>query len=487
MPCTTVLVGKKASYDGSAMIARNEDFSYRVKKMVIVEPKDQPRKYKTVISHLEIQLPDDPMRYSACPNVSLDIGTWAGSGINACNVGMTATETITSNPRVLAADPLVVYKKAEKRGQKDIPGGIGEEDLVVLVLPYVHTAREACKRLGSLLEQYGTYEMNGIGFDDENEIWWFETIGGHHWMAKRVKDEEVVIMPNQLGIDDFDLKDALGKQEYHMCSADLKEFIEDNHLDLNTDGKLNPRAVFGSRTDNDHVYNTPRAWFMARYFLPHTYKWDGPNADFTPESDDIPWSFVPERKVTIEDIKYVLSSHYQGTPYDPYSGVDYLEKGKYRTITTSTTGHTSIMQIRPWMPDAVKGVEWISFGSSIYNAMLPVYTNVPKLPGYLSKVTLDPSTENFFWSSRLLDALADPHFGSCIQTIERYQNSVFAQGHAIIGEYDRKFLESGDLKLLSECNDKVCAMGKKETTAVLDKVLLTASQKMKNTYNRSDY
>ena len=37
---------------------------------------------------------------------------------------------------------------------------------------------------------------------------------------------------------------------------------------------------------------------------------------YTPESDDIPWSRVPERKVTIEDIKYVLSSHYQGTEYD---------------------------------------------------------------------------------------------------------------------------------------------------------------------------
>lgn len=43
---------------------------------------------------------------------------------------MTATETITSNPRVLGADPLV-------------KGGIGEEDIVYLVLPYVRSAREA--------------------------------------------------------------------------------------------------------------------------------------------------------------------------------------------------------------------------------------------------------------------------------------------------------------------------------------------------------
>ena len=74
---------------------------------------------------------------------------------------MTATETITSNPRVLGADPMVVYQPAED-GKAEVPGGIGEEDIVVLVLPYINSAREGVKRLGSLLEQYGTYEKNGI-------------------------------------------------------------------------------------------------------------------------------------------------------------------------------------------------------------------------------------------------------------------------------------------------------------------------------------
>ena len=58
---------------------------------------------------------------------------------------------------------------------------------------------------------------------------------------------------------------------------------------------------------------------MERYLNPHTKKWDGPNADYTPVSDDIPWMMVPEKKITVEDVKYVLSSHYQGTPYDPVS------------------------------------------------------------------------------------------------------------------------------------------------------------------------
>ena len=110
MPCTTILVGNRASNDRSTMIARTDDGHFDVKKLVVVEPRDQKKRYKSVISHLEIDLPDAPMRYTACPSVDLSHGIWAATGINSANVGMTATETITSNPRVLSADPLVVYK-----------------------------------------------------------------------------------------------------------------------------------------------------------------------------------------------------------------------------------------------------------------------------------------------------------------------------------------------------------------------------------------
>ena len=112
MPCTTILVGKKASYDGSTIIARNDDSGaghFTPKKFVVVHPEEQPRKYESVISHVEIDLPEEPMRYTSMPNVLEGKGIWAASGVNAAHVGMTATETITSNPRVLGADPAETY------------------------------------------------------------------------------------------------------------------------------------------------------------------------------------------------------------------------------------------------------------------------------------------------------------------------------------------------------------------------------------------
>ena len=122
------------------MIARNDDVSagkFAAKKFAVVESNDQPREYKSVISGVEIKLPDNPMRYTAMPNALKGEGIWAACGVNEANVGMSATETITSNALVLGADPLV-----EK--------GIGEEDIVVLYITHIHSAREGVERLGSL-------------------------------------------------------------------------------------------------------------------------------------------------------------------------------------------------------------------------------------------------------------------------------------------------------------------------------------------------
>ena len=493
MPCTTILVGKKASYDGSTMIARNDDSSagrFTPKKFVVVQPDEQPWIYQSVISHVRVELPENPMRYTAVPNAVEGEGIWAASGVNEAGIGMTATETITSNPRVLGADPLVVYRPAEN-GKEEVPGGIGEEDIVCLVLPYIHSAREGVKRLGSLLEQYGTYEMNGIAFQDHEEIWWLETIGGHHWIAKRVPDEAYVVMPNQLGIDSFDLEDAFSEQKSHMCSADLKEFIDAHHLDLSQDGVLNPRDAFGSHDDSDHVYNTPRAWFMERYFNPSTCKWDGPDARYTPVSDDIPWCMVPEKKITVEDVKYVLSSHYQGTAYDPYASYgDRSMRGAYRSIGINRNDFCALIQMRPAKFADCSTIEWLAFASNAFNVLAPFYADVEETPEYLANTTKEVSTDNFYWTSRMIAAMADASYSKSLIHVERCQEHVAAKSHELLNQYDALLEKETDgatrKALRQEANRAVAGMVKKELSETLNKVLYELSGQMKNAYSRSD-
>ncbi|MDY6325481.1 MAG: C69 family dipeptidase [Catonella sp.] len=491
MPCTTFLAGKNATYNGSTMMARNEDSSsgsFDPKKFMVVNPADQPRHYKSVLSKFEIDLPDNPMRYTAMPNAIPKEGIWGEAGVNEMNVAMSETETITSNVRVLGADPLV----------KD---GIGEEDMLTLVLPYIKSAREGVERLGDIITKYGTYEMNGIGFQDENEIWWFESIGGHHFIAKRVPDDEYVVMPNQQGIDSFDFTDAFGDQEENICSDDMIEFIVENDLDLMIpeDGgahelaaetDFDVRICLGSHDDSDHVYNTPRAWAMERFLNPNTFIWEGPDADYTPESDDIPWSMEPERKVTVEDVKYVLSLHYQGTKFDPYGKYgDKSERGKYRPIGINRNNFVALTEIRSGYPSEIKAVEWIAEGSNVFNAFVPFYANVTKTPLYLANTNENVTTENFYWANRIIAALADKSWSMCNSHIERYQNKVHAEGHHMLNVSDRRFADGdiGDVHaFLEKCNDDVAAMVKTETDDLLSKVLYEASMDMKNAFSRSD-
>ena len=539
MACTTILIGKEASYDGSTIVARNEDSpggQFEPKRMQVVHPQDQPRVYTSVESHLTIELPEEPMRYSSVPDAIPGHGIWAAAGFNDANVGMSATETITSNERVLGADPLVEYTPARGKEGEDgyvpaTPGGLGEEDFVTLVLPYIRSAREGVQRLGSLLERYGTYEMNGIAFSDVDEIWWLETVGGHHWIAKRVPDDAYVTMPNQLGIDWFDLADAEGEQVEHMASPDLRVWMEEHHLDLTFRGDsffeddewdlldivedevdgdedgdelldlaieidparaydiFNPREAFGSRSDSDHVYNTPRAWNMQRVLNPHD-GWDGPDAAYGPESDDIPWARIPERKLTIEDVKYVLSLHYQGTPYDPYGKQgDAATRSMYRPIGINRNGQLAVLQVRPYAPEESRCIQWMAFGSNPFNALVPLYANVDAFPEYLSNTTDRVTTESFYWSNRLVAALADARFHENAAHIERYQEKMGGRGHRMLHETDRLVagMEPGEVRAaLERANGDMVAELHEQTDALLGRVLHTTSLAMKNAFAMSD-
>lgn len=469
MPCTTVLAGRKVTVDGSTLIARSEDYIFSPKKLITVLPEEQPRSYKTVTSHLEMELPEDPMAYTATPNVDPARGYWGAHGINTANVAMTATETLTANTLLRAADPLVTLRTNDDG--TETPGGIGEEDFVRIVLPYVRSAREGAAYLGSLLEKYGTYERNGIAFSDGSDIWWLETIGGHHWYACRVPEDRVVLMPNRLGVQEFDLQDALGEGVDYMCSKDLRDFCVRYGFLGAEETRFCPRSVFGTHSDSDRLVNNPRAWDMAKCLCPTRFRWFGDSADYRPESDNIPWAVKPEEKITPEEIKYLLSTHFQHTPWDPYAPENAGKPPKYRPVAISSTNVISVLQIRPDLPEPVRAIHWVSFGPSHLTAAVPFYANVPAMPEYLSKVGMDATTEDFCWASRIISAVAEPHYRGTKNTIQGYMGTVAEKARIILLEYDRRIAESGDFSLTAEANEKIAEMLKKETASTLNKLL----------------
>lgn len=463
--CTTILVGKKASYDSSTLVARTEDSQngeFTPKIFKVVTPDQQPRHYQSVLSSFSIDLPDNPMTYTSLPDALGTDGLWAEAGINSANVAMSETETITTNARVLGADPLVT-------------SGIGEEDMLTLVLPYIHSAREGVLRLASILEEYGTYESNGIVFSDREEIWWMETVGGHHWIARRVPDDCYVVNPNQLGIDHFEFNNP----DEYLCSSDLKEFIEKHHLDLTYSHEhFNPRYAFGSQRDKDRHYNTPRAWIVQSFL--------NPEQEQDPKSFFIPWCQKPYRKVTVEDIKYLLSHHYQDTAYDPYgSRPETKLQGDFRTIGINRTSQTCLLQLRPDTPEEVAGIQWIAYGSMPFGTMIPFFTQINSTPDYLANTQKDVSTASFYWTNRLIAAIADSHLHHHEGDIEAYVQETMAHGHAMIHTVDEK-LRRGEAVDLTVENQAMSDFLENQTQELLNKVLFDASNLMTNRFSVSD-
>ena len=213
------------------------------------------------------------------------------------------------------------------------------------------------------------------------------------------------------------------------------------------------------------------------------------------EKDEV-WARVlnkPEvSEITVEDVKYVLSSHFQGTPYDPYSSVgDVSMRGAYRCIGVNRTDFLALLQLRPYAPQSVQAVEWLTFGSNVFNTFVPFYTNTEVVPAYLSTTEKEVDTNSFYWNCRLVAALADAQFKTSKIHIERYQLKVMSEAHRILNEADRLVAELASVNadpqaVIDSSNEALADMVREQTSDVLGKVLNEASNKMKNAYARSD-
>ena len=115
---------------------------------------------------------------------------------------------------------------------------------------------------------------------------------------------------------------------------------------------------------------------------------------------------------------------------------------------------------------------------------------VDELPAYVSNTTGEVSTENFYWVSRMIAAMADASYKKSVFHVERYQENVLSKGHELIGHYDELLHAEGDstkrMEIRQKANEEIAAAAKKAASDTLEKVLFELSNEMKNAYSRSD-
>ena len=226
----------------------------------------------------------------------------------------------------------------------------------------------------------------------------------------------------------------------------------------------------------------------------------------------------------------MLSSHYQGTEFDPYGTLgDDATRHLYRPIGINRQNHLAVMQIRPYRPQVNRAIQWLTYASNPFNALVPFFPNVNDTPAYVRDTTTRVTTENMYWENRIIAALCDAQFAQTSAAVERFQQKMGALGNRMVitadeqvdrlggadvlaaaereDAYDAQYetegvtedvepMEPDDIvaavrdaevrDVLAAANETIAQQLKDNTDDLLNSVLYTVSMGMKNGFNRSD-
>lgn len=439
--CTTILVGKKASVDGSTMIARNDDtFMPITPQKFIVHPAVHGRN-ETLTSGkngFTAPLPADGYRYQGVPNIEVaEKGVFEENGFNEKNVGISSTESVYGNEHTLTFDPFV-------------KNGLAEDSLPTMVIPFINSAKEGVQYLGKLIAKYGSPEGNGVLFNDKNDVWYMEIVTGHQWVAQRIPDDAYAVAANQVAIQWIDFDDP----DNFMWSENIREFVAEHHLNPDKEG-FNFRHIFGTDNEKDRHYNTPRVWYGQHYF--------NPSIEQDPQSSELPFICHAEKLISVADVEYVLGSHYNETKYDPFT--DSPEGKKFRPISMNRTQNSHVMQIRNDVPEEQSAIMWMTFGMPSFAPYLPFHANVTETDPSFANTPLTYDRKSAYWLYRTVSMIVESHYAEFVQedidylkdcrmALGQFVADTDAKAAKLSGAELTEFLTAQDKLMVADMRDK---------------------------------
>ncbi len=413
--CTTIIVGREVSADGSFIFGRTDDTHTIGKEQIVTVPAqtaDAPVVFVDEYNGFTMELPLVGCQYVMTPRgVSTHTGIWAESALNEYNVAITATETIEPKPEALEADPYVL-------------NGIAESNIPTLVIPYVKTAAEGIRLLGSLVSEYGSAESNGVVIADPGEAWYMEIYTGHQWLAIKLPEDKVAVIPNEAVIGFADTSDT----ENVIATPDFWEFAQKHDFLVESDGQPHAAMTYGEdRFDTLNLNGNQYRIWGARHFLAPSQTGD---IDLTAYYDAF---FVPDGKVSLADCMELMRYRYEDTEYN-------TNISKHcRPIGVNYTEAAHLF----WLRDNLPIVEWVALANPEFSVFLPLYGNLTSTPEAYTKDTLLSSPDVAYFSFRSLSNL-------CVEDRERYGADVRTYWKAmetlLIGNMpamDQAYLDSG--------------------------------------------
>jgi dipeptidase len=354
--CFSILIGKNATIDGSVMLAHNEDDGGERIVNWFKVPRSDYQSNDSLRLHRGPKIPQVAQTYAF---VWLEMPELEFSDSYINEFGLT-----------IASDAC----PSREDEAKIIDGGIGYW-LRRLMIERAKTAREAIKLAGVLIEKIG-YASSGRTYciADTNETWMLSVVKGQHWVAQRVPDNQVAIIPNYYTITKVNLKDTTN----YLGSHDLIDYaIKRGWYNQQEDGNFNFRKAYSNQNNLKHIVNKARHWISINALSKKQYDLDA----------IFPFSFIPKKKLGLKDVYKVLRNHYKGTSLDlsATNQTGNPHQQKTMSVCAHTTQYGFVAQLRNQMPSEIGNVLWIAPKRPCTQAFIPVYAGIESLPKSFSK------------------------------------------------------------------------------------------------------
>ena len=422
--CSNLIVGKKASVDGSVMVSYNADdygmFGHLCHYPAGTHPKGSMRQiydWDSGVYHGEIE--EAPVTYNVIGNINefqLSIGETTYGG---------------------------------REEMVDSTGILDYGSLIYVTLQRAKTAREAIRVMTSLVEKYG-YNSEGETFSicDPNEAWIMEMHGtgagskGVVWVAMRIPDDAICAHANQSRIGKFNMKD----KKNVLYSKNVISYARKMGWFNGKDSDFSWKNTYAFPDFSGRRFCDARVWSFFNHYADGFDRYLPWALGKDKDAEDMPLWIVPNRKLSVADVENGMRDHYEGTalaldttsigggiyemPYRPTPLTFTVDGKQYfneRPISTQQTAFTFVSQLRSWLPREIGGVLWFGNDDANMVAYTPVYCGNTVQPACYNTKGADAvtfSSDNAFWLCNMVSNMVYPRYSQLFPELKAVRDSL---------------------------------------------------------------
>ncbi len=390
--CTTILVGRGLTADGSVIHAHNEDMGNEAAgRLWWARRATHPPGTTLAVPYVDL------------PQAATTLGYWAsGNASGAVGLDTAAKHRpydsilVGLNERGVSMSCNWAHSRAPNRE------GVGIRRYAIrqILLERATSARHGVEILGELIETHGQADWGGLIYHlaDSTEAWVVETTT-RNWVARQVRDDEIRVTANRFRIG----------SDYDLSSASLvPDAVENGWLDASAE-KLDFARVYGRPEKMSQPYDTRREQRVA--------------------------DLLAERAgaLTPEDLFPVLRDRYEGTEHytPPQPGPVWREDLDRRpeisrTISTNLAQSTFVAQMRSDLPVAVGAVMWLGLATPSYAGYVPLYAGGGEIPSDFSRSAAHTGEDSAWWLFRRLQRAADRDYEQSYPAVRKAWDRVLA-------------------------------------------------------------